>query len=708
MANHNPFKVSVLASAIAAAGAMSPAYALVNYEEGDFKLQLDTTVSVGAGWRASDRDYRYVGTANAAAAHANGQNPNNYSQPDTSSIDNADLNWKKGSTYSEVVRAVVELEMNYKDYGAFVRGRTFYDHRIVNGDGVTDHAAYYPQPSNGNNYEPYQSAGTGGDILDAFVWGDWWIGERPLNVRLGKQVISWGEGLFFANGINTINPIDVNALLAPGSELKEALIPVESLFASFGITGNLSIEGFYQFKWRETQAPDCGTFFSTSDLVGPGCWAGFYAGGRDAGSPGSQYVNLARGADIEGSDDNQYGFAVRYLIEPIATEVAFYHVRYNSRLPLVSGHMPTFTNANLQTAATIANGSRLQYFSQYGITPAAFASQMSAWQVNTGMMGAIDPTNIALARNLMLAYTGQSPTTLGTQVGAALVASGQSPAQAAAIAGAAGQAFATNGAFFLPYGEYNVDYPDDIRLWGFSFNSNIDFGLPGGETAVSGEISYRENQPMQIEDSVTLTAALGLPSQLCADTSFDCYQKYNAGEYTPGYTREEFWQAEFAFIHFFERILGAERWTAILDMAYNYASIPDKDVLLLNSTYNADPTNPYSPGALKGTFSMANADSYYPTSNSWGYRLRFSGDYSNVIAGINLRPVLSFSHDVDGVTPGPMSNFIKDRKSLGLALEAEYLNTYLMKVGYTDFYGAEPYNQLADRDFYSLSVSASF
>ena len=79
-----------------------------------------------------------------------------------------------------------------------------------------------------------------------------------------------------------------------------------------------------------------------------------------------------------------------------------------------------------------------------------------------------------------------------------------------------------------------------------------------------------------------------------------------------------------------------------------------------------------------------------------------------MFAGVNLHPTISFSHDVKGVTPGPIGTFLQNRKALGLSLEADYLNTYSMKVGYTDFFGAEPYNLLADRDFYSLSVSASF
>ena len=706
MANHNPFKVTALAAAIAAAGAVTPAYALFNFEKGDFKIQADASVSVGAGWRASDIDYRYVGASNAAAAEAAGDNPNGDSQPDTSSIDNADMNWKKGSTYSEVVKATLEVEMNWRDYGAFFRGKTFYDNRIVHDDGATARGEYYPNSSNGNSLEPNQSTGTGGDLLDAFVWGDWRIRNHPLNVRLGKQVISWGEGLFFANGINSINPIDVNALLTPGSELKEALIPVESLFASFGITDNLSVEAFYQFKWRETQLPDCGTFFSTSDLVGPGCYAGFYAGGREAGSPGADYLHLSRGADIEGSDDGQYGFALRYFIDPIQTEVAFYHMVYNSRLPVVSGTAGDVSSLTARgTIQTVANLQRQQAIAQY--FGALGYTNYSAWNAD---LVSTDGSLLAVRNELLQTSLVSGVTDLTTY----LASTPGSPylgnvAAAQAVATSFASNFGTQGALMLPYGEYNVEYPDDIRLWGFSFNTNIDFGLPGGETAVSGEISYRENQPMQIEDSVTLTADIGLPSQLCSDTGYDCFQKYQAGDYMPGYVREEFWQAEVAFIHFFDRILGADRWTAILDMAYNHATIPDKDKLLLNSTYNADPTNPYSPGSLyTSEFSMSDAEMYYPTVDSWGYRLRFTGDYSNVLAGINLHPTISFNHDVNGVTPGPTSNFLEGRKSLGLSLEADYLNTYVMKVGYTDFYGAEPYNQLADRDFYSLSLSASF
>ena len=650
MANNNHFKVTALAAAIAAVGAVTPAHAY-EYSNGDFRMQVDTTVSIGASWRADDRDYRSVGAANAGAAFLNGQNPGNLLHlHGTSSQDNANLAWKKGSTFSEVAKVTIDLEMNYKDYGAFIRGKAFYDHRIVNGDGVTDKPAFYRQDANGNPLEPAQSAGRSADILDAFVWGNWWVGDTPVNVRLGKQVISWGEGLFFPNGINTINPVDVNALLAPGSEVKDALIPLNALYGSVGVTESLTLEGFILFEWKETKLPECGTFFSTTDLAGANCYSGFMPSGLESSHPAAAAVTLPRGSDIEPDDQGQFGFAARYFVDSIETEFALYYINYHSRLPIVSGHMPIPEDLN----------------------PAFSGLTLS--QVRD-------------------AITGGNP------------------------------ANQTNTAALFPYSDMAIEYTEDISLFGFSFNTTVDFGLPGGATAFSGEISMRKDQPFQLEDGDTLAGLLGLPSLSCKDSpvEYDCYAKYEPGDFASAAYLGDYYQAEIAFIHFFDQLLGASRWTAIFDLAGSYSDLPSKEEALLNSSYNATLYHPYVPNTdvstgvnyedwLQGSTSPATnyEDDYYPTSGAWGYKLRFTGEYDNVLAGVNLRPTISFSHDVYGTTPGPITNFLEDRKALGLSLEGVYQNKYSMKVAYTDFYGAEPYNQLADRDYYSISAQASF
>ena len=654
MANQNYFKLTALAGAIAAAGAVVPAQAF-NYESGDFSMQVDTTVSVGASWRADDRDYRGVGQVNALA-NSPGFTPQQLLDMGmvhlhgTSSQDNSNLLWKKGSTFSELAKIVMDVELNYKNYGAFVRGKAFYDNRIVNGDGVTDLPVYYRQNANGQNLDPNHSDGRSADILDAFIWGDWWLGDHPLNVRVGKQVISWGEGLFFPNGINSVNPVDVQALLAPGSEVKDALIPLNALYASLGVTENLTVEAFYLLEWRETKLPPCGTYFSTTDLAGGNCYGGFMPSGNEFGAPGAAATTLPRSQDMEPDDQGQFGLAARYFVDSIETEFAAYYMNYHSRLPIVAGHLP-----------------RPELFNP------AFAG--------------LDLTTV---RDIM---TGGSPATQ------------------------------TNTAALFPSADMAIYYPEDIQLFGVSFNTSVDFGLPGGATAFSGEISMRKDQPFQLEDGDTLGGLLGLPSLSCQDSPvpYDCYAKYEPGEFAPSFVALDYYQAEVAFIHFFDRILGAARWTAILDIAGSYTDMPNQDEALLSSSYNATLNHPYVPTVststgvpyplfLNGSDSLSTEfeDQYYPTSGAWGYKMRFTGDYNNVFAGINLRPTISFSHDVYGTTPGPVTNFLENRKALGLSLEGVYQNTYTVEVSYTDFYGAEPYNQLADRDYYSISASASF
>lgn len=621
-------KRKALATAMISVGAavQVPAFGLEAFSEGDVSINIDTTLSIGAAWRASGINYENVGPNNAlkageASSHKHG----------TGVQDNSTLRWDKGKTFSEVVKGTVDIQTEYKDFGAFVRGKFFYDDAIVKGEGGNALPAYYPKGSDGNPSEPYQDSGRGGEILDAFVWGNWNLGDASVNLRLGKQVINWGEGALFANGINTINPVDVNALLTPGAELKEALIPVKMLYSSIGITDNLSVEAFYQFEWEETRAPDCGTFFNTIDLVGENCFGGFYALGREAGmteelspdvgqDPNRDPFRLERGGDVEPEDGGEFGLAVRYYLEKISSDVGFYYIQYHSRLPIVSGYTP----------------------------PASARPDVP--------------------------FPGGVSSRL------------------------------TNAT-------YNLSYPEDIKLLGLSFNTNIDLGLPGGETAISGELSYRKDQPFQMEDSVIVTGLVGLPSQLCAETGFNCDLKYPDRQFVDGSVRDDFYQAEVTFIHFFDQTLGADRWTALIDIAYNYANIPEKEELLLNSAFNADLVPAWSaigPSSPYYSLSSTHEDDYYPTPDSWGYKLRMSGEYSNVFKGINLIPTISFSHDVKGVTPGPVANFLEDRKALGLSLEANYLNTYKIEVGYTDFYGAEPYNQLNDRDFYSVSASLSF
>jgi hypothetical protein len=115
-------------------------------------------------------------------------------------------------------------------------------------------------------------------------------------------------------------------------------------------------------------------------------------------------------------------------------------------------------------------------------------------------------------------------------------------------------------------------------------------------------------------------------------------------------------------------------------------------------------------GSLGGNANAENAsrfceDDGFVTATSWGYRARAIWDYPDVFAGVNLRPSVSWSHDVDG--HGPNGLFTEDAKAVSLGLDADYQNTYTASLSYTDFFGGK-YNTSIDRDFVALSFGVNF
>ncbi len=91
------------------------------------------------------------------------------------------------------------------------------------------------------------------------------------------------------------------------------------------------------------------------------------------------------------------------------------------------------------------------------------------------------------------------------------------------------------------------------------------------------------------------------------------------------------------------------------------------------------------------------------TNTSWGYRARAILEYNDVFAGVNLKPNMSWAHDVDGYGP----TFTEGNKAISLGVDADYLNTYTASLAYTDFFGGE-YNTNVDRDFVALSFGVNF
>lgn len=236
----------------------------------------------------------------------------------------------------------------------------------------------------------------------------------------------------------------------------------------------------------------------------------------------------------------------------------------------------------------------------------------------------------------------------------------------------------------LGNGQYFLEYPEDIQLYGASFSTTLSTG-----TAWSGEISYRPNAPVQL-NTTDLTLAMLNPIAGGAASPIAS----SAGADNTGYKRKEITQLQTTLTHFFDQVLGAERLTLVAEAGVVHVGG-------LESTRELR----YGRDSVFGAYGFQGDTDGFVTSTSWGYRGRAILDYANAFAGVNLKPNLSFSHDVDGY--GPNGLFNEGAKAVSVGVDADYRNTYTASLSYTDFFGGD-YNTLTDRDFVALSFGVNF
>jgi len=613
MINRGIFQPQLLAAAVAlSVGSQANA---IDFNIGEIEGKFDSSLSIGSSWSTQAPDKTFISNFNSMGVQGG--------KAASRTVDDNRLNFKSGENFSTIFKGLHDLELKYGDSGAFVRGKYWYDSELKDG-----HQHFYDIDDNGRDRAAKSS---GAMFLDSFVYHNYAIGDLPGNVRVGKQVVSWGESTFIQNGINSINPIDVAALRRPGSEIKEGLVPVNMFYLSQGLMENVTAEAFYQIQWDKTVVDNCGTFFG-SDGVAKGCDDRLVVNGYDL-APGvatnkGSALDIARGLDDvyiprakdnDARDSGQFGIALRWFIPNWNdTELGAYAMNYHSRNPYLS--------------------------------------------------------------------------TIRTQ------GAGMPPSQLNVIRSAS----------------YFIDYPEDIRLYGLSFQTNV------GGTSLGGELSYRPNMPLQINSPDLLSATTNVPGAvgLSPLVTSGYIAGVPAGGVINGYDRMPVVQAQVTATHFIDQVMGADRLTLIGEVGINR----------INGLGSADGTDlrfgrspAFGSGILPGAAGLAscrgtnvglpnasnpaqecNSDGFY-TTTSWGYRARAKLDYPNVFAGINLAPNLAWSHDVNGTGP----NFEEGAKAVSLGLDADYLNTYTASLSYTNFFGGD-YNTMTDRDYVSLSFGVNF
>jgi hypothetical protein len=263
---------------------------------------------------------------------------------------------------------------------------------------------------------------------------------------------------------------------------------------------------------------------------------------------------------------------------------------------------------------------------------------------------------------------------------------------------------------------YFLTYPEDIQLLGGSFNTQL--GRTG--IALQGEVSHRWRVPLQMDDVELLYAALtplrllppipqlapliGLGNLLASQNQIG---KYGFSEQIRGYRRFETTQAQMTATKAISQIFWADQMVLVGEVGWGLVhDLPSPSVLRLEGPGTYTSANPIFTAA--GVQPAAEPTRAFPTSQAWGYVFAGRLEYGNVIGAVNMTPRMSFAHDVGGISPGPGGAFLEGRKAFTFGLGFQYQYNWEFDVSYTDYFGADRYNLINDRDFIAANIKYSF
>lgn len=336
------FGVLLSASGVAKAGQ----YYLTDDTSIDYRL----TATYGAGMRIAGQSDALI----SGPIGANGL-------PAQANADDGDRNFKKWSLINNRLTALFESNLKHGDFGFNFSADAFYDqvYRTTNDNNSPDTVN---KTGANNSFTDAASYFDGRRVrlLNAYAYGGWSLGDsRRLDVRLGNQVVAWGESLFFSGVASAQGPADATKVNVPGAEVKDILLPVPQISAQLQVTRDLSVQGYYQFRYKENELPPVGDYFSTSDIVGPGAQF-LYA------APG---VTVPYAGEIRPPAGGQGGIGIHYLITP-KIDVGLYRLNYDDKNPSVV----------LQTSPTLSY--KIKYFDDIKMTGASISSRIGDSQVS--------------------------------------------------------------------------------------------------------------------------------------------------------------------------------------------------------------------------------------------------------------------------------------------------------------------------------------
>lgn len=321
--------------------------------------------------------------------------------------------------------------------------------------------------------EVLRQIGSDLQYLDSYLYGKlplW--GERELHFKLGRQLVNWGESTtLILNSINSSNPINANNFYRVGNQIEEDFVPINMIDLNADIVEGLTLEGYYQLEWKPLEAPAPGSYFSDigvgTNNAGRVLSFGFGQFPIDEDCLGKLGDNVLtalaptcssvqRLPDWEPRTAGQFGLKLNWYVDDLndGTDLGFYVENYHSRLPYAS------------------------FFAAY---PSCARAEGNALGNNATSLA----TMIQDCPDFPLLHQGDARQ-------------------------------GTSSLLQVDTTRFVLEYPENIHLFGLSFNTTV------GNYALQGEVAYRPNKPMQVDAHDLGFAALGAQITRCGQPGVQC------------------------------------------------------------------------------------------------------------------------------------------------------------------------------------------
>ena len=259
--------------------------------------------------------------------------------------DDGDLGWDKWDTISTRVDLLTEFQAVWKDnFGVRVTAAGWYDYAYKDKTGFPAANPYlggtntWGGLTTGPGY--LNDAGEdlhylGGELLDAFVFGNFKMGSMFTNIRAGRHTIYWGNSLLFQGAVHGVAsamvPIDVSkAFTVPGSEAQELFLPTNKISTVVQITPNLTFNAYYALEWQETRMPVRGSYLSPAEILGKDPELLMLAPGLAGVAP---RIGEDKIADGEPDDAGDWGINLQYYFNNWDFEAQVFYLNYSSNIP---------------------------------------------------------------------------------------------------------------------------------------------------------------------------------------------------------------------------------------------------------------------------------------------------------------------------------------------------------------------------------------